>query len=299
VVALLLDRLIGEPPAALHPVVWIGQFIALLERRAPSGSAAALIFGAIMTAIVVGAATIAGLVLQRLAGMLPGPLGIAAEAWLLKTMFSVRSLIDAGHDVEVHLADGDLVSARQAVTALVSRDPAALDERLLISAAIESLAENTADSIVAPLLAYGAGGLPAAFAYRAINTLDAMIGYRGKYEYIGKIAARLDDLANLLPARISAGLLIVGGALAGGDVPQGVRTLREQHGRTASPNAGWPMAAMAGLLGVTLEKPGHYRLGDPSLAPDLPAIDHAAEIVKVTAVLSGLLAVAVAALRRR
>jgi adenosylcobinamide-phosphate synthase len=181
---------------------------------------------------------------------------------------------------------------------LVSRDASALDAGLLTSAAVESLAENTVDSIVAPLLAYASGGLPGAFAYRAINTLDAMIGYRGAYEYLGKAAARLDDLVNFVPARISAGLVIAGGALAGGEVGLGVRTLRTHGSRTASPNAGCSMAAMAGLLGITLEKPGHYVLGDPSPAPDLAAIDHAAEIVKVTTFLAVLLALAVAWLRR-
>jgi adenosylcobinamide-phosphate synthase len=297
--ALIVDAVLGEPPAMLHPVVWVGRAISLLERIAPPGKVGGFIYGAWMTPGVVGAATLAGAALGRLARTLPGPIGVFAEAWLLKTTFSVRSLIAAGHEVEALLHMSDLEAARQSVRALVSRDTTSLDERLLVSAAVESLAENTADSIVAPLLAYAVGGLPAAFAYRAINTLDAMIGYRGQYEYVGKVAAHLDDLANLLPARLSAGLLVVGGALAGGDVALGVRTVRSQHGRTASPNAGWPMSAMAGLLGVRLEKPGHYVLGDPSPGPDLAAVDHAAEIVKATTVLTGLLALAIAWLRRR
>jgi adenosylcobinamide-phosphate synthase len=180
----------------------------------------------------------------------------------------------------------------------VSRDASTLDASLLASAAVESLAENTADSIVGPLLAYAVGGLPAAFAYRAVNTLDAMIGYHGRYEYLGKIAARLDDLANLLPARLAALLLILGGALAGGQVNAGLNRLATQRQRTASPNAGWPMSAMAGLLGITLEKPAHYRLGDPAPPPDLPAIDHAIQIVQVATVLAGLAATVLACWRR-
>jgi adenosylcobinamide-phosphate synthase len=127
---------------------------------------------------------------------------------------------------------------------------------------VESLAENTSDSGVAPLFYYAVFGLPGAVAYRAINTLDAMLGYRGEMEYLGQAAARLDDLANLIPARLTAGLLLVAGALDGSRLHDGIRILLRDGGRTASPNAGRPMAAMAGLLGVVLTKPGHYRLGD-------------------------------------
>jgi len=272
--------------------------IAQLESHAPAAPVAAVVYGAGMTAfIAVGAAT-SGIAIRRLADALVWPLNLAAEAWLLKTALSARGLIDAGRAVETRVAAGDLDGARSAVAALVSRDPTALDAELLVSAVVESLAENTADSIVAPLLAYALGGLPAAFAYRAINTLDAMIGYHGRYEYLGKTAARLDDLANLLPSRLAAGLLLAGGALAGGQVHAGWICLAAQHGRTESPNAGWPMSVMAGLLGIVLEKPGHYRLGDPAHPPDLPAIDHAAEIVNAATLLAGLSALAVAWIRR-
>ena len=123
-------------------------------------------------------------------------------------------------------------------------------------------------------------------AYRAANTLDAMIGYHGPYEQLGKAAARFDDLLNLAPARLSSALLLGGGSLAGGDLATGLEVTRRDHVLTASPNAGWPMSTMAGLLGTRLEKPGHYRLGAELPPLDLPAIDHAAEIVKVATVLA-------------
>jgi len=141
---------------------------------------------------------------------------------------------------------------------------------------------------MAPLVAYALFGLPGAVAYRAVNTLDAMIGYRGRYEYLGKAAARLDDLLNLIPARLTAGLLLVAGALARADVAGGVRVLGRDRRRTASPNAGWPMAAMAGLLGVTLEKPGHYRLGDGTAAVGAADIDRAWRIVAIAAALAAI-----------
>jgi adenosylcobinamide-phosphate synthase len=284
--ALALDGLFGEPPTPLHPVVWIGTAISALERRAPRHGALALLAGAITTGCVVGSAASAGAIISRAARRLPGPLGALVEAWVLKTMLSTRALLVAGLEMERRLANDDLDGARTAARALVSRDVDGLTQQQLASAAIESLAENTADSIVAPLCFYAVGGLPAALAYRAAHTLDAMIGYRGEYELLGKASARLDDVLNLGPARLSAALLLAAGTIWGGDVPTGLAVTRRDHGRTASPNAGWPMSAMAGLLGTRLEKPGHYTLGADLPPPDLPAIDHAAELVKGVALLS-------------
>jgi adenosylcobinamide-phosphate synthase len=284
--ALTIDALLGEPPGPLHPVVWIGTAISWLVRRAPAGRGASLMYGASVTSAVVAVAALSGAGGARVARCLPFPFGLLAEAYLLKTMLSVRELLTAGSRVERHLDDGDLAGARAAVTALVSRDACTLDAPLLASAAIESLAENASDSIVAPLLYYAVGGLPAACAYRAANTLDAMIGYRGQYEYLGKTSAIVDDVLNLVPARLTALLLVAAGALSGGDVRTGISTMLRDRTRTASPNAGWPMSAVAGLLGTRLEKPGHYVLGQELPRPDVPAIDHAAEIVKTMVVLS-------------
>jgi adenosylcobinamide-phosphate synthase len=239
-----------------------------------------------------------GAAVERLARRMPWPLGLLLEGWALKTALSVRALLAAGAHVEAALDLGDLHGARQAVTALVSRDPTALDAGLLASAAIESLAENTADSIVAPLVCHALGGLPLAFAYRASNTLDALIGYHGRYEHLGKAAARLDDLLNLVPSRLSGLLLLGGGALAGGEVATGTEIMLRDHATTASPNAGWPMSAMAGLLGTRLEKPGHYVLGGELPAADVPAIDQAAEIVRAATALTVPLVLGLRALRR-
>jgi adenosylcobinamide-phosphate synthase len=284
--AIVLDAILGEPPNGAHPVVWIGRAASWLEQHAPDGPIARLLYGALLTVTVTGGAALAGAGVSRAARRLPWPLGLLLEAWVLKTTLSVRALVEAGKLVESHLEADDLDGARQAVTALVSRDPSTLGAPLLVSAAVESLAENTADSVVGPLWYYALGGLPAALAYRAANTLDAMIGYHGRYEYLGKVAARFDDLLNLVPARLSSGLLLAGGALAGGDIATGLEITRRDHGETASPNAGWPMATMAGLLAVRLEKLGHYRLGAELPTPDLAAIDHAAEIVKAATVLT-------------
>jgi adenosylcobinamide-phosphate synthase len=296
---LLADAMVGEPPARAHPVVWIGQLAAALVRFAPTRPAAQLVYGAFVTGAVVGLAGLVGRMAACFAARLPFPLGLLVEGWLLKTTLSARALIEAAETVEGHLDDNDPLGAREAVRSLVSRDPTTLGEAGLASAAIESLAENTADSIVGPLLAYSIGGLPWACAYRAANTLDAMIGYHGEYEYLGKVAARLDDALNIVPARLTSLLLTLGGAMAGGDVGNGVTLTLRDHALTASPNAGWPMSTMAGLLGIRLEKVGHYRLAAELPRADVPAIDHAVEIVKAATVLSVPVVMGIGWLARR
>jgi adenosylcobinamide-phosphate synthase len=282
--ALALDTALGEPPAAVHPVVWMGKIIDGVAARAPRGRAWQLLHGGMHAVLLAAVAALAGAVATRLAAAVPTSLATLIEASVLKTTFSLRGLADAAHRVEADLEAGDVDAARMDARDLVSRDTRTLDRALLASAAVESVAENAADSVVAPLLYYVGGGLPAALAYRAVNTLDAMIGYRGKHEFGGKAAARLDDLLNFVPARLTAALLLAGAALAGGNLSMAWRVLRRDAGLTASPNAGWPMSVMAGALGVRLEKPGHYRLGAPLPPADVPAIDHAVQIVRAAVV---------------
>jgi len=145
---------------------------------------------------------------------------------------------------------------------LCSRDPAELDEEALLAATVESLAENASDSFVAPLFYFLLFGIPGAIAYRAINTLDAMVGYRGPFEALGKASARLDDVANWVPARLTAALFLLAGWVTGRDVRGGWRVFRRDRAKTPSPNGGRPMAMMAGLLGVRLDKQDVYSLGD-------------------------------------
>ena len=210
-------------------------------------------------------------------------IALAVGVPLLKSMFAVRALREAGAGVRVPLANGDLAGARSGLRSLVSRDASGLDGALIAAAAVESLAENLGDSVVAPLCAYAIGGLPGAVAYRAVNTLDAMIGYRGRYEWLGKAAARLDDALNVVPSRLAA-VLVIGAAAAVGEDARGAwRVARRDARLTPSPNAGWPMAAMAGALGVELEKVGQYRLGAGGVAADAAAIGRADRVVAVAA----------------
>jgi adenosylcobinamide-phosphate synthase len=261
-IAFALDALAGEYPALLHPVVWMGHAIGLLERRAPAGPPRAqLLYGAGM-AVGLPALFAAG-AWALAAAARPWPLAhLAVVALLLKPTFAVRALGLAADEVRDALAAGDLASARYRLRSLCSRDASRLTGPQISAAAVESVAENLSDSFVAPVLWYVVAGLPGAVAYRALNTLDARIGYHGKYEWLGKASARLDDLANLVPSRLTAALLLCSGLVSGADVLRGWRVLRRDGGKTESPNAGQPMSAMAGLLGVALEKVDHYRLGD-------------------------------------
>lgn len=300
--AVLFDLAWGEPPARLHPVVWTGSAIEALVPFARRGGAprqflaGAALAGGVPAVAAAGAALLLGSLRRR-----QEPLGRmayhAAAAWLLTSSFALRSLIEAAGAVRRPLANGDLPAARLALRALVSRDATTLDAPGIAAAAIESLAENLSDGIVAPLLAYCVWGLPGAVAYRAINTLDATIGYHGADEWVGKVAARLDDLVNLVPARVAALLLCL--AAPTGDARRaGWRLARRDARLTASPNAGWPMAAAAGILGVALEKQGHYQLG-AELPPPGAATIRAAQVLVARASALALLCAFVCAARRR
>ncbi len=276
--ALALDLALGEPPNRLHPTVWIGKTISWAERAAPKSPGAQLVYGgAIALLIPAGWGAASWIVAQGL--LLVHPLAyIAGGALALKTTFSVRMLHRAASDVRSSLRGDDIAAVRSGMPALVSRDPSSLTAAEATAAAVESVSENLTDSIIGPLLAFALFGLPGAVAYRAINTLDSMIGYHGRYEYLGKAAARLDDLVNVIPARFTA-LLLVGGSWAiPGQAASGAwRIMWRDRGRTESPNAGWTMSAMAGALGVALEKTGHYRLGDATRAIEPEDISRAVQ----------------------
>jgi adenosylcobinamide-phosphate synthase len=280
--ALAVDLLAGEPPPALHPVVWIGKATRALVRLVPRSSRWTELIGGGCIALLIpaGFALAAG---EILAAAAPWRwVQFVAGVWLLKSTFALGALREAIYAVRDALSRNELAEARHALRSLCSRDSEQLDAQAVVAAAIESAAENASDSLIAPLFYYVLLGVPGAVFYRAVNTLDAIIGYRGAYEYRGKAAARLDDLCNLLPARLTAWLLLLGGRIAGGDWRDGWRMARRDHGRTESPNAGWPMAAMAGLLGVRLEKAGHYALGDAREELTVSKIDEAWRMVAVT-----------------
>lgn len=292
--AVALDLLLGDPPNRWHPVAWIGRLIAQGRRLAPSRPEDLALYGSFLVLIVAGVAAGGALAAHALLGALPGIAAPLAQGWLLKCSLSLRSLPAAVEIVRGHLVAGDLAGARRQVAwHLVSRPTAGLDEGGVASAAIESLAENLTDGLVAPLCFYVAGallggvgaGLALAWAYRAVNTADSMIGYReAELEYLGRATARTDDALNYVPARVAAWALVAGAWLGRQSATGATRVLRRDGRRTASPNAGQTMAVMAGALGVALEKPGHYRLGDGA-PPDVASIDRALRVERWAAAL--------------
>jgi adenosylcobinamide-phosphate synthase len=263
-VAIVADRVMGEWPNAVHPVVWMGKTTSALERVAPrAGAKRQFAWGALIALLV--PFTFAGASAALLSFSRPHVvLYFLLNIVLLKSTFALRALADAATHVESALEQGELDRARYGLRSLCSRDPSSLEPPELVAATIESVAENASDSFVAPLFYFALFGVPGAVFYRAVNTLDAMIGYHGKYEYLGKAAARLDDAMNYVPARLTAMLLLFAGSLRGRATASGWSIWRRDAHMTESPNAGRPMAVMAGLLGVQLEKSGHYRLGDPT-----------------------------------
>ena len=284
-VALLDDACLGEPPAALHPVVWMGRCLSCLEAHAPAAEPARLVYGA---SVALGLPIVWGLLGYSVERVAPWPL----HALLLKPMFAGRALLEAGRRVEDALVDAQLDEARAALRSLVSRPTENLDGGLVAAAAIESLAENLVDSWVAPLAAYACFGLGGAYAYRAANTADAMWGYRSPaYAYLGKVAARLDDALNLLPARVGALLLICVGARW----RDAVSTWHRDARLTASPNAGQSMAAIAGQLGVRLEKRDAYVLNASRRVPDPTDLNAARRLVLAAMFASAALGVLVRA----
>jgi len=262
---MLIELAVGYPQAVLravgHPVTWIGALVGALDRRLnseTSTAAARRAAGLIAVLTVLAAVGATAVVVQR--ELLRQPFGLFLVALAASTLVAQRSLHRHVADVAVALDKSGLTAAREAVGRIVGRDTATLDEAGVARAAIESLAENFSDGIVAPVLWMVIGGLPGAALYKAINTADSMIGHRTpRHLAFGSSAARLDDLVNLPASRLSA-LLIVGAAACrrDGGAIEAWRAVRRDAARHRSPNAGYPEAAMAGALGLSLAGPRVY-----------------------------------------
>lgn len=267
VVAIVIDLIVGDPRSLPHPVVLIGRFISAFERLWNRGSAyQRRVSGVVLTIIVVGGVwSVSWLMLVLLAQLHPG-LALIAELWLLSTTLAIKGLGDAARAVIKPLTQGDLAASRTALGMIVGRDTHNLDEAEITRGAVETVAENTVDGITAPLFFALIGGAPLALAYKAVNTLDSMVGYRNqRYADFGFASAKLDDVANWIPARLTGLCLWLAGLLLS---ISGVLHLRWQGAlrgtcrdapRHPSPNAGWPEAMVARLLGVQLGGINYYQ----------------------------------------
>jgi len=261
ILALAWDLIFGEPPVKLHPVVWFGRIAGFLDGRwKRKGSLLDFLVG-ILTALAVIAFALG---LSLLPFYLPFPLNYALAIYLLKSSFAMRSL----HEHVARTIMNDIEEKRKTVSMIVSRNTKGLDEAHLNSAAIESLAENLNDSVIAPLFYFLLFGLPGALLYRAVNTLDAMLGYRSeRYEFFGKFSARLDDVLNFIPARLTVLLYIPIG---------GWKVLHHYHLARFKINSDKPMVAMSAVLGVWLEKLDVYCF--PGRTPENEDIQRALKV---------------------
>jgi len=259
VTAAALDLALREPPTRVHPVVWAGSYLSLAQRWVPvAPPGRSVVAGA--TAWLGGAlvAAAAGHGLEKVAGRVGHPWKAAIRGLALWPLLSARLLLEEVHAVEPALQHS-VVAGRAALARIVSRDTTDLAPAEVRGAAIESLAENLSDSLVAPLTWFLLAGLPGAAVYRFVNTADACWGYRDvRWRHAGRAAAHADDAVNLLPARLTAALLY-----GGADWPR----LRREASKTPSPNAGWPMAALALRLDVRLTKRGQYDLNPTGAEP--------------------------------
>lgn len=252
----LADRALGDPRRG-HPVALFGQSAAALESVTYRDSRLA---GAVHVGALIPTVGLLGLAVQRGAARRGRVWSIAAIAAATWVSLGGTSLARTGLQMSELLERGDVGSARKLLPSLCGRDPASLDTTGLTRASLESIAENTSDAQVAPLLCAAAGGVPAVLAYRGINTLDSMIGYRSpRYLRFGWAAARLDDAANYAAARATAALAVLLAPLVGGSPSDAARAWRRDAGRHPSPNAGVVEAAFAGALGVRLGGPTQYR----------------------------------------
>ena len=317
--ALLLDLLFGDPPNRFHPTAWMGSLIRWLLRFRPRNNPPAeFIFGIFILLAGLVLSIGAGLALSFLASQLL-PLflmmilrnipsrseaewtkhatliiywaGILLQAFALKLTLSLRGLDRAAKEVQSALETNNLPEARRLLSwHLVSRDTSQLNESQVSAAAIESVAENASDGIIAPLFFYAIGGLPAALAYRFVNTADSMLGYRdAEREWLGKFPARLDDVLNFIPARLTGLFIALSAPFCGASLAQAWNIMRRDSRTTASPNAGVPMSAMAGALGVELEKVNHYALGKDLRTPVIADLARARRLLYFAVALAAIL----------
>lgn len=302
VLGFVIDLILGDPRSISHPVVWIGKLIDLLEKvlrrifpKTVRGENAA---GGVLWLIVVVVSTAFPMALLRLCHWISPWLRLAVESIMCWQILAAKSLRHESMKVYDALKRGDIERSRYAVSMIVGRDTARLDEAGVTRAAVETVAENTSDGVVAPLLFLAIGGAPLGFFYKAVNTMDSMLGYvEPPYKNIGLVPAKMDDVVNYIPARLSALLMLAAGALLKLDVKNGWRIFKRDRYNHASPNSAQTESVCAGLLGLRLAGDAWYHgvlhkkpyIGDekrPICHEDIPL---AGRLLYATAILSLIL----------
>ncbi|MEW7314405.1 adenosylcobinamide-phosphate synthase CbiB [Buttiauxella gaviniae] len=260
--AWLLDYWLGDPPHWPHPVRWIGNLITVTQRvvrKFCKSERALKMGGGVLWLVVVGTTLSASWGLLHLANFIHPCVGWLVEVWMIYTVLAARCLSDAALEVYRALKDGTLADSREKLSWIVGRDTSQLERPQITRAVVETVAENSVDGVIAPLFFLMLGGAPLAMAYKAINTLDSMVGYKTeKYRAIGYVSARLDDLANYIPARLSWLLLSASAWCLRADFSRALRIGWRDRYQHSSPNCAWPEATVAGALGIRLGGPNTY-----------------------------------------
>jgi len=258
----ILDFILGDPKWLPHPVVFMGRFISSFERSFNRSTLSGLkrkIFGIILAASLPLASLLLSAAIISLSYKADKGLGLIATIAIGFTTIAARGLKDAAYMVRDAISREDIPAAREALSRIVGRETGELDEPRMARAAVETVAENASDGVIAPLFYLAVGGVPLAMAYKAINTLDSMVGYKNdRYKEFGWASARLDDLANFIPARITAILMIAAAFLLKMDWRGAWRIMKRDCRNHPSPNAGWPESAAAGALAIRLGGINHY-----------------------------------------
>jgi adenosylcobinamide-phosphate synthase len=290
ITALAIDICLGDPSNRWHPVAWMGKTISWMETPKFSGHLFQFLHGIFLVLIGVTGWTVPVVLLINVVQKWGLIASILFQALLLTTTISFTGLIKAAREVKCALENNDLKESRRLVSwHLVSRNTDTLDANQVAAATVESVAENITDGITGPLFYFLLFGVPGAWAFRYINTCDSMIGFHDlRYEYLGKFAARLDDLLNWIPARITALFIILSTWIGKESYANAWKVMWQQHKRTASPNAGWTMSAMAGALNVTLEKVGQYSLVGGNEPVSAATIERSNRLAKYTILLFSL-----------
>lgn len=301
----LLDLAVGDPHWLWHPVCLIGRLISwmepLLRAAFPKTERGEFLGGAVLAVSIPLISFLLPALLLWIAGRIHPWLAFLLESWMCFQILAVKSLRTESMKVYQALAAGDLPGARRAVSMIVGRDTDKLDESGVTKAAVETVAENAGDGVVAPLIYLALGGAPLGFFYKAISTLDSMVGYRDdRYRYFGRVSARLDDAANFIPARLCGLLMVASAPLVGLDGAGAWRVFRRDRKKHPSPNSAHPEAACAGALGLALNGDASYGgvihhkpvLGDARRTPQIEDIPRANRLMLVSSLLTLLLVLA-------
>ncbi|AKB79773.1 Adenosylcobinamide-phosphate synthase [Methanosarcina horonobensis HB-1 = JCM 15518] len=291
--AAVIDIVFGEPPAAVHPVVWIGKLINFLKNAAPKTHRK--LYGTAMALCCVLFASLLGYSVLYIAALpgIPWILALLIEAYFLKATFAINCLLSPAREIYKHLEEDRLEKVRELLPIYVSRNTSKLTKTQMSSAVVESVSENYVDGILSPIFYYaifGELGLVAAYAFKAISTLDSMVGYKTEpYRELGYFSAKSDDVLNWIPARISVIFILAAAFTVSLFSKKGrkinpfdsVKIAFEDGMKTPSPNSGYPMAATAGALGVKLEKPDTYVLGASYPPTEVKDIKRVSQLIAI------------------